>query len=73
LNDVESTLLTVSVDFASFEQWWDPFTLGVGPAGAYLTQQPAEQRAAIREACARLLPAAPFTIVAGSWAARGRV
>jgi SAM-dependent methyltransferase len=73
LNDVDSTLLTVSVDFASFEQWWEPFTLGVGPAGAYLARQPGEQRAAIREACARLLPAAPFTVVAGSWTARGRV
>lgn len=73
LPTVESTLLTVSVDFASFEQWWEPFTLGVGPAGAYLAELPEGQRAAVREACARLLPAAPFTLTAGSWTARGKV
>jgi SAM-dependent methyltransferase len=73
LSDVESALLTVSVDFVSFDQWWEPFTLGVGPAGAYLAERPEEQRAAIREACARLLPAGPFSFIAGSWTARGRV
>jgi SAM-dependent methyltransferase len=73
LGDIESSLLTINVDFASFEQWWEPFLLGVGPAGAYLAEQPAERQAAIREACRRLLPAAPFTVVAGAWSARGRV
>jgi SAM-dependent methyltransferase len=73
LSDVESTLLTISVDFATFEQWWEPFLLGVGPAGAYLAGQSAERQAAIREACRRLLPSAPFTVVAGAWTARGQV
>jgi SAM-dependent methyltransferase len=73
LTDIESSLLSISVDFASFEQWWEPFLLGVGPAGAYLAGQSADQQVAIREACRRLLPAAPFTVVAGSWTARGRV
>jgi SAM-dependent methyltransferase len=73
LTEIESVLLTVTVDFPSFEQWWEPFTLGVGPAGAYLAGRPDEQRVAIRQACARLLPPAPFTITACAWAARGRV
>src|SRR5580704_19230404 len=29
----QATTLTVSARFAGFEQWWEPFTLGVGPAG----------------------------------------
>ena len=24
-----------SVEYPSFDEWWEPFTLGVGPAGAY--------------------------------------
>ena len=27
--------LTVQVEHVSFEEWWEPYTLGVGPAGAY--------------------------------------
>ena len=31
LEDVEDDALWVRVDHARFEEWWDPFTLGVGP------------------------------------------
>ena len=57
LAGIESTLLTVSVDFLSFEQWWEPFTLGVGPAGAYLAAQSEAARHAIRDGRAGRLPA----------------
>lgn len=33
LRDVEEPALVVSVEHPSFEEWWEPFTLGVGPAG----------------------------------------
>ena len=33
LRDVEETALTVRVEHPTFEEWWEPFTLGVGPAG----------------------------------------
>ena len=36
LDDVEDDALSVRVEHASFEEWWEPFTLGVGPVGAYL-------------------------------------
>ena len=29
----EAGMLTVRVLHPSFDQWWEPFTLGVGPAG----------------------------------------
>ena len=38
LRDVDDTALSVRVDHASFEEWWEPYTLGVGPAGAYVAR-----------------------------------
>jgi SAM-dependent methyltransferase len=69
---VESGVLTVRLEFSSFEQWWQPFTLGVGPAGGYLAALDDTRRRAVRDACARQLPAGPFTLPARAWAARGR-
>jgi SAM-dependent methyltransferase len=34
LRHVEAAALSVSLEHATFEEWWEPFTLGVGPAGA---------------------------------------
>jgi SAM-dependent methyltransferase len=64
-----STRLVVSVEHPSFEEWWDPFTLGVGPAGAHVAALDADGRAALRERCRELLPEAPFTVHAAAWAA----
>ena len=36
LRVVEGTALSVRLEHATFEAWWEPFTRGVGPAGAYL-------------------------------------
>ena len=36
LTSIEERTLSASVRFASFDEWWEPFTLGIGPAGAYL-------------------------------------
>jgi len=58
----ESSSLAVSVSFGSFEEWWEPFTLGVGPAGDYLSAQSPDRRAAIRDACAAHLGPAPFMV-----------
>ncbi len=71
LDDVEETALDVGVDYASFEDWWAPFTLGVGPAGAFTAGLDDARRAELEELCRSRLPAAPFTITARAWAARG--
>jgi SAM-dependent methyltransferase len=74
LQHIESTVLTVRVSFANFNAWWEPFTLGVGPAGAYVGQLDAAQRNRLRNRCAQLLPhGTPFEIVASAWTALGRV
>jgi hypothetical protein len=61
----------VRVEHPTFEQWWEPFTLGVGPAGAYAKGLDAERQAELRERCRALQPEAPFTVTARAWAARG--
>ena len=73
LSQVESTVLAVSLRFSSFDEWWEPFTHGVGPPGSYLASLDREQRAAVRDAATRLFPAGPFTMSVRSWTARGRV
>jgi SAM-dependent methyltransferase len=73
LRAIESTALTVNVGFSSFEQWWEPFTLGVGPAGNYLAGLDDQQRASLRDACAEMLADVPFTVSARSWTALGQV
>jgi SAM-dependent methyltransferase len=73
LRGVEEGVLSVDVEHPSFEEWWEPFTLGVGPAGAYATGLDAMRQARLRERCRELLPAAPFVSTARAWAARGLV
>jgi SAM-dependent methyltransferase len=71
VRDVTQATLTSSLEHQSFEEWWQPFTLGVGPAGHYAAALDAERLAELREKCRSLLPAAPFVVAATAWAARG--
>jgi len=71
LHDVEQAELPVSVEYETFEDWWQPFTLGVGPAGAYAKSLGDEQLAELRERCRRALPERPFALTGYAWAARG--
>ncbi|MBA2740627.1 MAG: methyltransferase domain-containing protein [Actinobacteria bacterium] len=73
LRDIESSTLAVTVEHPSFEEWWEPFTLGVGPAGGYTAGLDPSGQARLRERCRELLPAAPFSIAARAWAVRGIV
>jgi len=72
LQDVEEAVLSVSVEHASFDEWWEPFTLGVGPAGVYTVGLAGDRQGALRDACRTALPTPPFTLTAQAWAARGR-
>lgn len=73
LRDVVEDRLTVEVAFADLDDWWRPFTLGVGPGGAYVARLDERARAELRQACARLLPAGPFRLTGSAWAAVGTV
>lgn len=72
LDHIERSWLTVSVRFTTFADWWEPYTLGVGPAGAYVTQLDQARREALRNRCAQLLPPAPFQVTASAWCVRAR-
>jgi SAM-dependent methyltransferase len=71
LREIESTVLSASLEHPTFEEWWEPYTRSVGPAGAYLASLDPERQAELRERCRRLLPDAPFRVTAQAWAARG--
>ncbi|MEO8291528.1 MAG: class I SAM-dependent methyltransferase [Actinomycetota bacterium] len=73
LHGIEESTLSVSVEHPSFEEWWEPFTLGVGPAGAYVAGLGGTQQARLRERCREMLPGSPFVVTALAWAARGLV
>lgn len=73
LRNVTPTALTVRVRYTTFEEWWQPFTLGVGPAGAHVVNLDPARREKLRERCRTLLPAPPFEISALAWTACAQV
>ena len=72
LQDIEEATLSASLEHHSFEEWWEPFTRGVGPAGAYLASLDAERHAELRSRCRSRVPGEPFVVRAQAWAVRGR-
>jgi hypothetical protein len=72
LSDIEAGRLTVTVPYASFEEWWEPYTLGVGPAGDHVAALDDATRDRLRAHCAELLPRAPFEITASAWSVVAR-
>ena len=73
LGNIATTVLTVSREHPSFDDWWEPYTLGVGPAGAFVASLDERRRTGLRERCHAMLPEAPFSVTARAWTARGRV
>ena len=62
-----STSLTVSVHFSSFEEWWTPYLLGVGPGGSYVAGLDPEQRARVEDSCRRRFPDGEFDHGGTAW------
>lgn len=75
LEDVVTEPLEVTSRYESFDELWDSFMRGVGPAGQRLAAAPPEQQEAIRsEYFARIgEPAGAFSLTGRAWAVRGRV
>ncbi len=75
LEDVRDGTLETSAHYEDFDDFWQPFTFAVGPAGEHLRAMPSEQQDAVREHCRELLgdPAGPFDLTARAWYARGTV
>ncbi len=69
--DVVPGSLSVSVEHPSFEDWWEPYTLGVGPGGAHVASLDPSVRDQLKDQCRAMLPAPPFAVTGRAWAARG--
>ena len=72
LADVEETRLDVTGRFTSFEDWWKPYTMGVGPPGDYVAGLDQDGVSRLKQACREELPEAPFELTVSAWAAHGR-
>ncbi|HYB87177.1 MAG TPA: methyltransferase domain-containing protein [Streptosporangiaceae bacterium] len=72
LAGVDTTTLTVRAGYATFGQWWHPFTLGVGPAGDYVESLTPPRRQLLRERCQELLNGGPVEVSATAWAVTSR-
>lgn len=77
LDHVEELSLDITMRFDSFADYWDPFLLGQGPAGACLRALDGGRRRAVREEVKKRLALgaedAPFSLPARAWAVRGFV
>jgi SAM-dependent methyltransferase len=71
LDDVRSSTVVARVEHPSFDAWWDPYTRGIGPAGAYVAGLDEQARDRLRAACRARMPDGPIVIDAVAWAARG--
>jgi SAM-dependent methyltransferase len=73
LADVRGASLPACAHYADFDDFWEPFTYAVGPAGRYLVSLPPAAQQEIREVCRTMLPSGRFTLEARAWGARGTV
>jgi SAM-dependent methyltransferase len=75
LRDVEETSITIRMEFASFEDYWQPFTTGEGGPGQFMASLSDAMRATLREHMQRGYvsnrPDGPRSFTATAWACRG--
>ena len=74
LEGVETDALVVEASYRDFDDYWEPFTSGVGPGGAFCASLDPDRRALLREECRRRLgdPDGAFALTATAWAVKGR-
>ena len=72
-SDPVEDLLTVTRRFDTFEDWWAPFELGVGPAGDHVATLAATDRESLRGALRDRMGEEPFELGASAWFVVGRV
>jgi SAM-dependent methyltransferase len=74
LAEVEEGEIVVSAEYEDFDDLWDPFTTGVGPAGRYAASLDPERQEALRSGFRRALavPDGAFRLSARAWFAVGR-
>ena len=73
LQDVDEQPLTIEMKFASFDDYWQPFLCGQGPAGVYVSSLAESARHALESRLHERLGDAGFRLKARAWAVRGNV
>jgi len=77
LTDVRDTMLTIRMEFASFDDYWAPFEGKDGPGAEYMATLDPGQRSRLREAVRAAyvsgLPDGPRSYAATAWAVAGTV
>lgn len=69
--DVVEGELTISAEFASFDEWWSATARPVGPVAAVLETLDADALERVRAATRSHWGAGPFEVTGTAWAARG--
>ena len=77
LENVHEQPIDITMRFESFADYWDPFLLGQGPAGAYVRRLDRNKLPALREEIKRRLSLSaedtPLVLSARVWSVRGIV
>jgi SAM-dependent methyltransferase len=73
LTSVTGTSLWVRLRHDTFEDWWEPYENGTGPAGRYVQTLDHDQRASLKAAARSLVTEIPFETSGRAWAARAVV
>ena len=77
LEQVKETALTITFDFSSFDDFWQPFLTGQGPSGSYATNLPADRQARLRDRLREQLlgsrPDGSIVLKGRAWAVKGSV
>ena len=73
LNDVDVTAIDIPTPFASFQDYWQPFLGGQGPAPAYAMSLADDARARLRDRIRERIPVqadGSISLIARAWAIR---
>ena len=74
LCDIKEQPLTIETEFSSFDDYWQPFLCGQGPAGAYVASLTGSARHALQSRLnERFATDTGFSLRARAWAVRGLV
>jgi SAM-dependent methyltransferase len=73
LQDVDEQPLTIEMKFASFDDYWQPFLCGQGPAGVYVSSLAESARHALESRLHERLGDTGFRLKARAWAVSGNV